>query len=71
VYETLPGWSSPTSGARRIDALPATARRYIARLEELSGAPIAIISTGSDRDDTIFCDGALVSTMFGKAPATP
>ncbi len=70
VYETWPGWGSPTSGARRIEELPANARRYIARLEELSGAPIAIISTGSDREDTIFCDGSAVSTMIGQAPAS-
>jgi adenylosuccinate synthase len=53
VYETLPGWSTPTKGARRFADLPDAARRYIARLEEVSGVPAAIISTGSERDDTI------------------
>jgi adenylosuccinate synthase len=53
VYETLPGWSRPTKGARRFADLPDAARRYIARLEEISGVPAAIISTGSERDDTI------------------
>jgi adenylosuccinate synthase len=53
VYESWAGWASPTRGARRFDDLPENARRYIARLEEVSGLPAAIISTGSERDDTI------------------
>jgi adenylosuccinate synthase len=53
VYEELPGWTEPTRGVRSFDALPAAARAYIARLEEVTGAPAAIVSTGSDRDETI------------------
>ena len=53
VYESLPGWSTPTKGVTRFDDLPQGARRYIARLEEVSGVPAAIISTGSERNDTI------------------
>jgi adenylosuccinate synthase len=53
VYETLPGWKEPTRGARDFDELPIEARTYIARLEETSGVPCAIVSTGSDRDETI------------------
>jgi adenylosuccinate synthase len=53
IYESMPGWSSPTKGVRQFDALPAAARRYIARLEEVSGVRAAIVSTGSERDDTI------------------
>ena len=53
VYESMPGWSTPTKGVRRWSDLPDNARRYIARLEEVSGVPAAIVSTGSDRDDTI------------------
>jgi adenylosuccinate synthase len=53
VYDTLPGWSVPTRGARAFDELPQEARNYIARLEEASGVPIAIVSTGSDREETI------------------
>ena len=53
IYETLAGWSRPTKGVRRFAGLPAEAQRYIARLEEVSGVPVAIISTGSERDDTI------------------
>jgi len=56
VYETLPGWSEPTRGARTFEELPAEARRYVARLEEVSGVPAAIVSTGSDRDETIVRD---------------
>ena len=57
IYETLPGWNEPTRGARAFDELPAEARHYVARLEEVSGVPIAIVSTGSDRDETIVRTG--------------
>ena len=53
IYETLPGWSKPTRGVKRFEDLPLEARNYIARLEEVSDAPFAIISTGSDREETI------------------
>ena len=53
VYETLPGWSGSTLGLKSLEALPDNARAYIARLEELVGAPIDIISTGPDREETI------------------
>jgi adenylosuccinate synthase len=53
VYESMPGWDAPTRGARRFSDLPENARRYVARLEQVSGVPAAIVSTGSDRDDTI------------------
>jgi adenylosuccinate synthase len=58
IYETLPGWSEPTRGARSYDELPVQARNYVARLEEVSGVPAAIVSTGSDRDETIVRDQA-------------
>jgi adenylosuccinate synthase len=54
VYESIAGWSAPTRGLRQFDELPMAARRYIALLEEVSGVPVAIVSTGSERDDTIF-----------------
>ena len=54
VYETMPGWDTPTKGARRFDQLPDAAKRYIAKLEAASGVRAAIVSTGSERDDTIF-----------------
>jgi adenylosuccinate synthase len=53
VYESMPGWSAATAGVRTFDQLPEAARRYIARLEELSGVRAAIVSTGSERHDTI------------------
>jgi len=53
IYETIPGWTEPTLGITDYDKLPAGARKYIARLEETSGVPAVIISTGSDRDHTI------------------
>ncbi|MDP1570234.1 MAG: adenylosuccinate synthase [Vicinamibacterales bacterium] len=53
VYETWPGWSAPTKGVTRFEALPVEARRYVARLEEVSGVPVGLISTGSDRAETI------------------
>ena len=59
VYETLPGWTSPTKGITRFDDLPREAKRYIQRLEEISGVPAAIVSTGSERDHTIVREGAL------------
>jgi adenylosuccinate synthase len=56
IYETLGGWADATRGLRRFADLPPAARRYIARLEEITGVQVAIVSTGSDRDDTIMRD---------------
>ena len=53
VYETLPGWRESTVGARTFDVLPDAARAYLDRLEALIGVPIAMVSTGADRDETI------------------
>ncbi len=53
VYETLPGWTEPTSGITDFARLPGNARRYLARMEELAGVPIDIVSTGPDRAETI------------------
>jgi adenylosuccinate synthase len=53
LYEELPGWSASTVGARDWSALPAEAQRYLRRLSELVGAPIDMVSTGPDRDETI------------------
>jgi adenylosuccinate synthase len=53
VYETLPGWSESTVGAKSFAALPEAARRYLARIEALTGVPIGMVSTGPDRDETI------------------
>ncbi len=53
VYETLEGWSASTRGARSWADLPATAIKYIRRIEELIEAPVALLSTSPERDDTI------------------
>ena len=53
VYEEHPGWSEPTVGITDFSKLPANARKYLARLEELGGVPIDIVSTGPDRAETI------------------
>jgi adenylosuccinate synthase len=53
VYETLPGWSESTAGARRWLDLPAEAIKYVKRIEELIGTPVALLSTSPERDDTI------------------
>ena len=53
VYEDWPGWSGSTQGITDYAQLPETARRYLARIEELAGVPIDIISTGADRAQTI------------------
>ena len=66
VYESLPGWVAPTKGIRRFEALPQAARDYIARLEEVSGVRAAIVSTGSERDDTIVRDAKLEVRQVGQ-----
>ena len=66
VYETLPGWTTPTKGATRVEQLPPEARKYIERLEEVSGVRCGIISTGSDRAETIVVDGGSVSKWLGS-----
>jgi len=53
IYESLPGWTESTLGARTLDALPANARRYIDRIAEVTGVRVDIVSTGPDRDETI------------------
>ena len=53
IYETLPGWSQTTVGATRLEQLPAAARRYLERIEEVTGVPIHVVSTSPDRDHTI------------------
>ncbi len=54
VYEALPGWRTDISGARRLEDLPANARRYLDRLAELLRLPISIVSVGRDRCQTLF-----------------
>ncbi|MHC8509988.1 MAG: adenylosuccinate synthase [Rhodospirillales bacterium] len=53
VYETLEGWKDSTAGARSWADLPATAVKYVRRIEELIGAPVAVLSTSPKREDVI------------------
>jgi adenylosuccinate synthase len=53
IYEEMPGWKESTVGAKSMDALPAAARAYIKRIEEVVGVPIDMVSTGPDREETI------------------
>ena len=53
IYETMAGWSESTFGVTDYNQLPDNAKKYLKRIEEVCGAPIAIISTGPDRDATI------------------
>lgn len=61
VYETLPGWTEDISAIQDFDALPGNVKRYLERIEELSGVPIQIISVGPQRDQTI-----ILNNPFGN-----
>jgi adenylosuccinate synthase len=62
VWEEFEGWQEPVSGARNVADLPANARRYMQRLEELVETEIVIASIGPDRDQTI-----LIKNPFNAA----
>jgi adenylosuccinate synthase len=53
VYETVEGWGDSTAGARSWGELPAQAIKYVRRIEELVGCPVALMSTSPKREDTI------------------
>ena len=53
VYEEIEGWGGSTRGARSWRELPGAAVKYVRRLEELIGAPVAMLSTSPEREDTI------------------
>ncbi len=65
VYITRPGWRQPTAGITSYDALPAKAREYLEYLEECVGVEIGCISTGPERDQTIFKPGSRLETLLG------
>ena len=67
VYVRVPGWSAPTKGVTQFDQLPVEAQRYVHKLEELTGVACAIISTGSDRSETIVKNGSLVERWISEA----
>jgi len=53
IYESMPGWQESTVGSTQLSELPQAAQNYVARLAELVGVPIDIVSTGPDREETI------------------
>ena len=53
VYESLPGWPESTVGVKAFDLLPPNARAYLRRIETLTAVPIAMVSTGPDRTETL------------------
>jgi len=53
AYEELPGWDADISGARSFEDLPAEARDYVSRIEEVSGVPVTLVSVGPARDQTV------------------
>jgi adenylosuccinate synthase len=53
VYEAMAGWTEDIGGARRIEELPRNARKYVEKIEELSGVPVVLISVGPGREETI------------------
>ncbi len=53
VYETFPGWDADCSGVRRHEELPAAARAFVDALESMAGVPIALVSVGPERTQTI------------------
>jgi len=67
VLDSMPGWSARTAGATDFASLPAEARSYIERLEQLIGVPVLLISTGAGRDDTIVRNGPLAAAWFGSS----
>ncbi|HUF90728.1 MAG TPA: adenylosuccinate synthase [Candidatus Limnocylindria bacterium] len=66
VYEDVTGWMTSTVGAKNESDLPAKARRYLERLEELTGVPFCLISTGPQRAETILCED---SPLLGWFPS--
>jgi adenylosuccinate synthase len=64
VYETLPGWQQEISDARSIDELPARARAYLARISELVGWRVEVVSVGPDRERTIFAGKNGIGSLF-------
>jgi adenylosuccinate synthase len=56
VYETMPGWAEPLSSARSLADLPAAARHYVQRIEELTEVPVSLISVGPERSQIVYAD---------------
>jgi adenylosuccinate synthase len=56
IYETLPGWQQEITGVRRLEDLPEQAHGYLARISQLVGRPVEMVSVGPDRTQTILCE---------------
>jgi len=65
VYETMAGWKTKTAGITEFDELPPAAKAYVNRIEQLIGAPIAMISTGPERTETIIRKNSPVGNWMG------
>ena len=57
VYEEFEGWNEPTTGCTSFEELPEQAKKYVRRIEELTGVPVSILSVGPNRASTIRLDG--------------
>ena len=64
VLETMPGWASSTEGVRDYASLPSAARDYVERISDLVGADIGIVSTGPERDQTLFRTTSPIAAWF-------
>jgi adenylosuccinate synthase len=56
VYESMPGWREDVSRARTLADLPAAARHYIQRIEELTSVPVSLISVGAERSQVVMAE---------------
>ena len=70
IYEEASGWLASTGGARNEADLPAKARQYLDRLQELIGVPFCLISTGAVRHDTILCEDSPLLSWFPSVRAS-
>jgi adenylosuccinate synthase len=66
IYEDFAGWTEDLGAVRRFEDLPEAARRYVDRVQELAEAPIATISVGPEREQTIVLDDALLHGLLGR-----
>lgn len=71
VYESWPGWLTPTGEARRWEDLPENARRYLRRIEELAGAPIRYVSVGPEREQMVVVCAAALSPSSTPRRTSP
>jgi adenylosuccinate synthase len=75
IYQTMPGWQQSTADCRSVEDLPAAARKYLAFLAELMEVPIAIVSIGASRDQTIIVEdpihGPKRALLYSEAQPEP